>query len=156
MERQSSVITEVENFIKRFHDGDSVVTPEAKKLVITFPSKKGILGLESKEQRYYADLLGWAIAAYQLHKDEANSEGRLMMAYQLLDYIERGRTHGVIKDNVKLIDKLKECQEENRELKETKIQLEAEILRQKGEIQELHKLVDQLGGKRTSTLEPEN
>lgn len=36
------------------------------------------------------------------------------------------------------------------------MKLEAEILKLKEDNEELHRLVDDLGGKRTSTLEPED
>jgi predicted nuclease with TOPRIM domain len=62
----------------------------------------------------------------------------------------------VARDNAKLIDKFKECQDENKQLKETKIQLEAEILNLKAENEELHKAIENLGGERTSVLEPKD
>jgi len=34
------VIAEVEDFIKRFHDGDSIVAPEAKHFIIATPKKR--------------------------------------------------------------------------------------------------------------------
>lgn len=155
LEKPSTVINEVEDFIRRFHDGDSVVTSNAQKMIYTIP-KESKLGLTSTRQKSYADLLGWAIAAYQFHKDTSTDHERLLMAYELLDEIERGRTHGVIKDNIKQVEKFKYCQDENKQLKETKIQLEAEILKLKEENEELHKALENLGGKRISTVKSGN
>jgi len=152
LEKQSTVINEVEEFIKRFHNGDSVVTPDAKNLIFTIP-KESKLGITSTVQRNYADVLGWAIATYQFRKDTSSYHDQLLIAYEVLDDIERGRTQGVIKDNIRLADRFKDCQDENKQLKETKIQLEAEILKLKRDKEELDKLVDELGGKRTSILE---
>jgi hypothetical protein len=42
MEKQKVVIAEVDDFIKRIHNGDLVIDPDAQKLEITSP-KKGAL-----------------------------------------------------------------------------------------------------------------
>ena len=62
-------------------------------------------------------MLGWAIAGYQIARDfNVLTEHKVEMAYELLDYIERARTHGVIKD-VGLANKLEKLEQENEKLK---------------------------------------
>jgi len=94
--------------------------------------------LPTEEQRYFPDLLGWAIAAYQYDVDSCSPEHVYDIACQLLDYIERGRTHGIIKDNIRLTDRFKECQEQNQRLKDNQQKLEREILELELENKNLH------------------
>jgi len=155
MEKQSSVvIAEVEDFIKRVHNGDLVITPKANKLFLTIPAGKNVLGLPSKRKYTLADLLGWAMAAYQLHKDfsppssivhERWVDSKLKVtAYEFLDYIERARACGVIKE-LNITNKLKTCQEQNNQLKERIDKLESECQRLKKLNQVLHETLGKFG-----------
>ena len=94
--RQSVVILEVEDFIKRFNKGELVLSPEAKSMIMSTPDGKNFLGRPKKKSKSLPDLLGWAIGAYQLHKD--NSPYQLERAYEVLDIIERCRAFGFIRD----------------------------------------------------------
>jgi len=143
--KHANIFAEVEDFLKRFHDGETVVSPQAKKLTMMIPTG-AVPGVTSTQKRMFADMLGWLIGAYQLHKDDLDQEKRLDYAYALLDYIERGRTFGLIKD-LNLANKLKECQEQNARLKESAEKLERKILGLERENEELHEVLDQFGGR---------
>jgi transcriptional regulator with PAS, ATPase and Fis domain len=148
MEKESSVIVQVEDFIKRIHDGDLVVTDEAKTLTLNLQVDK-VMGIRSmKCLGTLADLLGKAMACYQFHRDDKSvfSVIRTESAYDLLNLIERARAYNVIKE-VNVTNKLTECQEQNQRLKDNQQKLETEILRLKRENEELHKALDLFGGR---------
>lgn len=147
MNKQSRVIAEVEDFIKRVHDGDLVISPKAAQMVMILPTgKKRLLGLTSKRKRNLADLLGWAMAAYQFRKDVDSLPSQLQIAYELLDMIERARAYGVIIEK-NLTNKLKGCLEQNKRLKDKQQKLETELLKLTKENVELHKALDTFGGR---------
>jgi hypothetical protein len=126
MDEQNCVIAEVKDFIKQFHDGDLIITPEDRNFEMTYPEKSA-LGLTSAYRKNFADSLGWAIAAYQLQKDVSPKTG-LEIAYELLDLVEQARAFGIIKPQ-KLTNQLKECQEQNQHPKERVDKLEKEVLK---------------------------
>jgi hypothetical protein len=97
LERLSVVVAEVEDFIKRFTSGELVLLPEAKTMIVTATEGKNFLGRPKKITRNFNDLLGHAIAEYQLQKD-VNPRIRLDSAYTVLDLIQRAHAYGVIRD----------------------------------------------------------
>jgi len=145
MNKQSRVIAEVEDFIKRVHDGDLVISPKAAQMVMILPTgKKRLLGLTSKRKRNLADLLGWAMAAYQFRKDVDSLPSQLQIAYEFLDMIERARAYGVIIEQ-NLTNKLKGCVEQNKRLKDNQQKLGTQISKLKKENKELHKALGRFG-----------
>lgn len=98
MEKQSAVIAEVEDFIKRWNSGELVFTPEAKKMTITSIVGKNFLGMTKKRTVNLPNEIGYAIATYQLHKDLGNRVAILDMAYGVLALIQKARVFGIIKD----------------------------------------------------------
>jgi hypothetical protein len=145
------VIIEVEDFIKKLHDGEIAIAPKAQDLQMT-QRIKGTLGVSSENLGTLADLLGKKIARYEAFKDGSTISFKMDAALELLDLIERARTLGVIVPQ-NLTKILEECQDENKELKETKDQLEKENLQLRQENEKLHRLVKNLGGEPTSTVE---
>ena len=98
MERRSVVIAEVEDFIKRFTNRELVLLPEAKTMIVTFSEgEKDFWGRPKKSKGYLNDLLGHAIAEYQLNKD-ITPQMRLGSAYLVFDMIQRAHAYGVIRD----------------------------------------------------------
>jgi peptidoglycan hydrolase CwlO-like protein len=88
--------------------------------------------------------MGKAIARYKSFRDSSAFFLKADAAYDLLDWIERGKALGlIIPQNV--MAKLKECQDENNELKEEKDKLEKECQRLKQENIELHRTLDHFG-----------
>jgi len=70
MKEQSIVIGQVEDFIKRIHDGDKVITPEAQKTILTMAvGGEDTFGRPKKEPHSLAILLGSAMSCYQSVKD---------------------------------------------------------------------------------------
>jgi hypothetical protein len=97
LERPSVVIIEVEDFIKRFTNGELVLSPEAKNMTWTAPIGKNFLGRPKNVTKRLPDIIGWAVATYQLNKD-AIPRSRLESAYELLDLRQRARAFGLIKN----------------------------------------------------------
>lgn len=96
--RPSVVITEVEEFLKRYRSGEEVLTSKAEILETTFTTtKKNWLGREVKVQdtKAYCSALGYEIAIYLATKD-AHPSGVWEEAYNLLDLIERARAFGAL------------------------------------------------------------
>lgn len=143
MNRQDTVIIEVEDFIKKFHDGEIAIAPEAQNLQVA-RRIKGKLGVSSENLGNLADLLGKAIARYEAFKDTPTVFLKMDAALDLLDLIERARTLRVIVPQ-NLTNKLKECQEQNNQLKEEKDKLEKVCQKLKEENRELHRTLDHFG-----------
>lgn len=132
MKKPSLVIPEVDDFIKRVDNGDLIITPEAREIMLTIPAGKNPWGVSIKEKHSLAELLSCAIGNYQVIKDSVRDvhstrtnpllrqalDSRLIESSdELLCYIKRARIYGVIEDR-NLTNKLKECQEQNQRLKE--------------------------------------
>jgi len=151
LDRQNTVINECEDFLKEYDANEMAITSEARTSeVIRYVS--GRLGTSKQNLGSFAELIGKAIARYKFLRDSSILFAKADAAYDLLDLIERGKALGFIVPQ-NLMAKLKECQDENKQLKELKLQLESEISKLKEENKKLNKLVDNLGGRPTSTLE---
>jgi len=147
---QSEAITQVEAFIKQLHDGDVIIDRKAQQLIISIPKKSSFWSSGSREDiGSLADLLGKALAKYQTFK--SLSPEMLVIkeraAAELLDYIERARTHGVI-IHQKLTSELNKTQEENIQLKEDIDKLRRENLRLQRLVEALHQTMDRIGLRR--------
>jgi len=99
MEKQSVVIAEVEDFIKRWNSGELIFTPETRKMTITSEEGKNFLGLIKKRTVELPNEIGYSIATYQLHKDLKNPRAMLDMAYGVLALILKARAFGLIRDS---------------------------------------------------------
>lgn len=156
MKKQGLVVSRVEDFIKRIHDGDLVITYEAKTIMLHRTADK-----EGRQENSLALLLGNAMSAYQQLKDSSLSSvtkddpiikvtirSRLKnVAQELLECIELAYTYGAIKE-VKLNDKIKEYQEQNEQLKNENDKLRNDNLRLTKLNEALHQTIDKLGAKR--------
>jgi len=150
MKKQSLVISRVENFIRRIHDGDLVITPKAKNIKLEKVVAQGYLGAK-KEQGTLATLMGNCMFEYQSFKDLSATSSykddighRLGInrrldtaARELLECIELGYSHGVFKEQ-KLTSQIKEYQEQNLQLREKVDKLEKEN-------QKLHETLKKFG-----------
>jgi hypothetical protein len=146
IERSSIVVEQVDNFIQQLHNGDIALSLKAQNLKLKI-TKKGALGLKTeKDVGSLADLLGKAIAKYQLLID-ISPETQATTAYELLDLIERARTHGVIISK-NLTKKLDKCRQENSQLKEENDKLKEENIRLTQLNESLHETLDKLGARR--------
>ena len=150
--KDSRVIAEVEAFIKDFHSGDIVISPNAREVWLTIPiesaNKDSLLFREKTQKTCLSDLLAWAIASYLYLKDnQVGSQMKLDQAYECLDYIERARAYGLVIPQ-KLTSQLEQYKEENSRLKEQNDKLSRENANQKKLIEEMHKTIDTIGPKR--------
>jgi hypothetical protein len=132
MKKHDALLSQVEDFIKRIHNGDLIITPEAQKITLTIVVGKDSLGRPNKEQHSLADLLGSAMFMYQSLKSIAIPRSMLKsnpmiqltvnsrredVALDLQKYIELAYTHSVIKETG-LAGKFEKLQQENEQLKE--------------------------------------
>jgi hypothetical protein len=95
-----------------------------------------------------ADLLGKAISKYQTFRD-LSPDIQENVAVELLTYIERARTHGVI-IHQNLASELIKTQQENGQLKEENYNLKKENIRLNRLNEALHETIDRLGIRRDS------
>ena len=140
-EEKSTVIAEVDDFIKHLDNGDLSIAPKASEIVVTFSTMKKSLGQTIKKEHSLAEAIAHDITSYQVLKDcicrsqkfgksdpmlNVTLDSRLIdLAYALLGHIKRARVYGVIEDR-NITDKLKESQEQNQRLKEKVDKLEKE------------------------------
>jgi hypothetical protein len=99
MEKQSVVIAEVEDFIKRWTSGELIFIPETRKMTMIYEIGKNFLGMTKKRTVNFPNEIGAAVATYQLQKDLGNPRARLEMAYEVLALIQRARAFGLISDS---------------------------------------------------------
>jgi hypothetical protein len=97
MEKQSVVITEVEDFIRDFENGTQVVSPKGNKMKYWIQVGTYWFGIPKKKYQSFPDALGNAIADYQKFK-EMKSELQLQSAFHLLDLIQLARAHHLLED----------------------------------------------------------
>ncbi len=98
MEKQSVVIAEVEDFIKRWKSGELILTPEIRNATVTSEEGKNFLGMTKKRTVNLPNEIGYAVATYQLQKDLKNPRETLQIAYEVLALIQRARAFGFISD----------------------------------------------------------
>lgn len=153
--KESEVIKAVEDFIRDFHNGDLTLSPEATDICLKIAIsprereefKRFGIKTSSEMKKTVADCIAWAIANYLVDKDlEKPFHDRLPHAYKTLDYIERARAYGMVIPK-KLTSDLKECQEQNKQLKELNEKLSRENVHQKKLIEELHKTISTITAK---------
>jgi hypothetical protein len=114
MEKQSAVIAEVEDFIKRFDNGILVLSSEGKKATYWIATEKNWLGRFKKQKQSLPDAIGVAVATYQKHKD-MEPRLQLVKAYDLLDIIQVARAHGFV---INLKQQARDYEQEIERLKE--------------------------------------
>jgi hypothetical protein len=144
--KESCMILAIEDFIKNFHSGDIVLSRKATSTTISIPTstEKNIFGKIPKINQTVADMVAWSISTYQLQKDhELDPKKRTEHAYECLDFIERARAYRMVIP-MKLTSKLKECQEQNKNLKELNDKLSIENVNQKKLIKEMHETIDRI------------
>jgi hypothetical protein len=115
MEKQSVVITEVEDFIKRWTSGELIFTPETRNMTITYETGKNFLGMTKKRTVNLPNEIGDAVATYQLQKDLGNPRTRLERAYEVLALIQKVRAFNRIRDAKQ---QARESEQEIEQLKE--------------------------------------
>jgi hypothetical protein len=115
MEKQSVVITEVEDFIKRWTSGELIFTLETQNMTITYEIGKNFLGMTKKHTVNLPNNIGYAVATYQLQKDLGNPRARLERAYEVLALIQKARAFNLIRDTKQ---QAREYEQEIEQLKE--------------------------------------
>lgn len=103
----SSVIEQVEAFIRRLHDMDYILSPEVSGLIYVNESNQ-------KDGRLFSDHLAKSIFEYEKYKndDQVNMKyGRVCLLW-----INRAFAHGIVREGQGLAKKLETCMEENAQL----------------------------------------
>lgn len=137
-DEHSSVIAEVEDFIRRLHDGDYIISKEAHKIEFSKP-RDGAVGLVSrKEIGNLADRLAHAMSIYEVNKGKSSL--RRTSAISCLMWINRAFSWGVIKEGKGLLTRLKKCQERNLQLETDIQQITSDYISLQGRYMELNEL----------------
>jgi hypothetical protein len=133
----------VETFIKRLHDGDIVISPEASAFMYQNPSTGPPLIPLS-------DALANSISTYEANK--LDIEHLMYYANTCLGWINTVIARGLMREGTGLFSKMRGYEEEygrlaleNHQLKEEKDKLQKEIARLKQLNEALHKTLDKFG-----------
>jgi hypothetical protein len=110
-------IDTVETFIQRVLDHDIEFTKEAGQIIL-FDLEEPLAG------QSISDNLAHLMTMYQENKDNANGSS---YAQQILSWINRAYTYGVIKEAPGLITKLRQCQEEKTKIENQRMKLQSDI-----------------------------
>jgi hypothetical protein len=139
----TNILTLVETFIRRLHDGDIIVSTEASSTMY-YDSSVPIHNVPLSEG------LANSISVYEAHK--LDIEHLLYYAEACLGWINRAITHGFIREGSGLFSKMRVYEEEygkfaleNKQLKEEKNKLQKENERLKQLNEELHKTLSKFG-----------
>lgn len=139
----TNTLTLVETFIRRLHDGDIVVAPEASAVIYIDSSV-------SPQQVPLSDALANSMSAYEAHK--LDLEHLLYYAEVCLGWINKAIARGLIREGSGLFSKMRAYEEEygrlaleNKQLKEEKDKLAKENRRLKKLNKELHKTLSRFG-----------
>ncbi len=128
MERQSVVIIEVEDFIRRWDAKELVFTPEAKTLTSEFYDGKNFWRRPKKHYVNFPNEIGQAIAEYKWYKDFQNPALAFKTAFQILAMVQKAYAFGVIKETtqqtrdfeheiLQLKEELEQCKEQGDRLR---------------------------------------
>lgn len=102
----NELIEKVETFIRRLHDLEYIITPEAQEFIYT--DKK------TKKEISLAHMLSRKISEYERNKD--NEKMRSFYAESCYSWINRAFTYGVVRERESLARLLQECQDKNVQL----------------------------------------
>jgi hypothetical protein len=136
----------VNDFIKRIHEKDLVITKEAATIQFSNPSATGVrsvLGIRKKTGNL-ADRLAWAMSAYEGLKE--NTQLCSKYAAECLMWINRAYAWDVIKEGKGLINKVKKAEEKIAVLEADNIDLSAKLLTLKNKYEELSDSGDEFYG----------
>jgi len=154
--RNRTIIEEANKFVELYENLGYVLKSEATTdfFFQTNVMSEGILR-EEAPKRSLAEWLSssindyiWCRENYNIHKDSKDAFIRLSnSAYRCLMWKTRAISHNLLIESSGLAQKLKECQEQNSNLKERADNLEREIMRLRNENEELHKALDIFAGR---------
>ena len=131
MIRDSVIIAEVENFIKRWNNGELLLTPQAKEMIVDYTrDEKNFWGKPKHFKKPLPDYLGYAVTSYQEAREMGFSRYLFDKAYALLDTIQRARAYRVIVDTKQQVTdyekKIESLKEQNAKLRDLNTRLALE------------------------------
>lgn len=117
MSKNSVILTEVEEFIRRWNNGELALTDIAKDMIVTYKNfqEKNLWGKPKTFHKPLPDYLGWGISTYQYAREVGYFGNIYQTAYELLDTIQRARAYGAIVDAKQQVS---DYQSEIKQLKE--------------------------------------
>lgn len=145
----SETIQKVESFIQRLHNGEIIITPEARNIRYGPIFQSAIIPRFSRLTKSLADNLSSVIWEYEQRKNDQRI--KLALASHCLLWIDRARAQGVVVESEALIDKLSKCEEQNTQLKENIDKLEKECQRLRQLNNALHETLDKFGKRGTNS-----
>jgi len=119
----NSIFAEVDDFIKRWNNGELVLTEQANTLLVTYSTgDKNFWGKPKMFKKTLPDYLGWAVATYQYDRELGLSRFLYDTAYTLLDTLQRARAYKAIVDTKQQITdyerQIQNLNEQNAHLRE--------------------------------------
>ena len=133
------VIEKIEDFVKHYYNGDYTIDQEAFHVSCSWNNRKLSLG----------NFLTSALSNYLIAKGNQNIEQLSVVATETIAWITQLRGTNLVTESPSLLSKLEEAEEQNRQLKETKAQLEKKLFECQKDNEELHKWLDRFGDRTT-------
>lgn len=135
----SEVVKKIDEFVEHYYNGDYAIDRSAFSVPCLYNGQKGSLG----------NFLTGALTNYLIAKGNNEPSNLCNVASELIIWITQARGGGCIIENASLLSKLKNVEEQNKQLKETKDLLEVELSELRIENEELHKVLDNFGSRST-------
>lgn len=133
------VIERIEEFVKHYYNGDYTIKPVAFTVPCSYNLRKGSLG----------NFLTGSLSNYLIAKGNQNPEQLCNAATEIIVWITQLHGTNLIIESPSLLSKLEEADEQNRQLKEIKMQLEKKLSECQKDNEELHKWLDRFGDRST-------
>jgi hypothetical protein len=133
------VLGKIEEFVKHYYNGDYTIKPEAFSVPCSCDSRKASLG----------NFLTGSLSNYLIAKGNQNIEQLCEVSGELITWITQLYGTNLIIESPSLLSRLQESDEQNRQLKEIKMQLEKKLSECQKDNEELHKWLDKFGDRST-------
>lgn len=137
MSKTPALIEIVDEFVRRFYDGDYTIKPEAYKVPC------GRSGIKSNLGKF----LGWSIRNYVVSKSEKDFSIKMTCADEVLTWLTTARGGGLIIEGEGVKTKFSRYEKQIKELEEEAEQLRKKLILTEKENEDLHRFIDkQFGG----------
>ena len=132
-----ALIEIVDEFVRRFYDGDYTIKPEAYKIPCQRDGRKSNLG----------KFLNWSMRNYVVSKSEIDISIKMTCADEVLTWLTTARGAGLIIEGEGDKTKFSRYEKQIKQLQEEAEQLRKKLILTEKENEELHKFIDtQIGG----------
>lgn len=99
----------VDDFIRRVHNGELIIEPQAGTITFSIMDNRG-----SEREKSLAAYLGQGMASYEVNR--TNPSQKKQSAEECLACINLAYSHGVIQERRNVVQRLRECEQANKQL----------------------------------------